>query len=104
MAVLERIMTRPIVYHIPVCPFSQRLEILLALKNKVDAVEFRVVDITRPQLRAAARLRADHVGLRTPDALQLVAARGAGCGTLVTNDRRLPTLPGLKVLQLSSLS
>ena len=49
MAVLERIMTRPIVYHIPVCPFSQRLEILLALKNKVDAVDFRVVDITRPR-------------------------------------------------------
>lgn len=63
-----------------------------------------LVDITRPQLRAAARLRAEHVGLRTPDALQLVAARSAACGTLVTNDRGLPTLPGLKVLQLSSLS
>ncbi len=24
---------KPIVYHIPVCPFSQRLEILLALKG-----------------------------------------------------------------------
>lgn len=41
--------TRPIVYHIPVCPFSQRLEILLALKGCPDAVEFRVVDITRPR-------------------------------------------------------
>jgi glutathione S-transferase len=40
---------RPIVYHIPVCPFSQRLEILLALKDRRDAVEFRVVDITRPR-------------------------------------------------------
>lgn len=40
---------RPIVYHIPVCPFSQRLEILLALKGCRDAVEFRVVDITRPR-------------------------------------------------------
>ncbi|SLN24027.1 glutathione S-transferase family protein [Oceanibacterium hippocampi] len=40
---------RPIVYHIPVCPFSQRLEILLALKGRPDAVEFRVVDITRPR-------------------------------------------------------
>lgn len=41
----------PTVYHIPVCPFSQRLEILLALKGKRDAVEFRVVDITRPRPR-----------------------------------------------------
>jgi glutathione S-transferase len=42
-------MDRPAVHHIPVCPFSQRLEILLALKGRRDAVEFRVVDITRPR-------------------------------------------------------
>ncbi|KUF09507.1 glutathione S-transferase [Pseudoponticoccus marisrubri] len=36
-------------HHIPVCPFSQRLEILLALKGLSDAVRFRVVDITRPR-------------------------------------------------------
>jgi glutathione S-transferase len=40
---------RPVVHHIPVCPFSQRLEILLALKALPDAVEFRKVDITRPR-------------------------------------------------------
>ena len=39
-----------IVYHIPVCPFSQRLEILLALRGLQDAVEFRVVDITKPRV------------------------------------------------------
>jgi glutathione S-transferase len=39
----------PIVHHIPVCPFSQRLEILLALKGLSERVEFRVVDITRPR-------------------------------------------------------
>ncbi len=38
----------PTVYHIPVCPFSQRLEILLALKGLDDRVAFHVVDITRP--------------------------------------------------------
>jgi glutathione S-transferase len=41
--------SHPIMHHIPVCPFSQRLEILLALKDRTDAVEFRVVDITRPR-------------------------------------------------------
>lgn len=40
---------RPIVHHIPVCPFSQRLEILLALKGAAGAIEFRVVDITKPR-------------------------------------------------------
>lgn len=39
----------PTVYHIPVCPFSQRLEILLALKDLGDRVTFHVVDITRPR-------------------------------------------------------
>ena len=38
-----------IVYHIPVCPFSQRLEIMLALRGLQDVVEFRVVDITVPR-------------------------------------------------------
>ena len=39
---------KPVIYHIPICPFSQRLEILLELKGKRDEVIFSVVDITRP--------------------------------------------------------
>ena len=61
----------------------------------------RIVDLTRDQLRAAAQLRAT-TGVKTPDALQLVAAIGAGCRTFLTNDRRLPTVPGLQVKHLSS--
>ncbi|MDD7970670.1 glutathione S-transferase family protein [Roseinatronobacter alkalisoli] len=38
-----------VVYHIPVCPFSQRLEILLALRGQEGAVEFRTVDISKPR-------------------------------------------------------
>lgn len=38
------------------CPFSQRLEILLALKGQTAAVEFRVVDITRPRDAALLEL------------------------------------------------
>ncbi len=36
-------------YHIPICPFSQRLEILLTLKDRRDEVSFHVVDITVPR-------------------------------------------------------
>ena len=36
-----------------------------------------------------------------PDALQLAAALSSGCKTFVTNDRRLPAVPGLRVVQLS---
>jgi predicted nucleic acid-binding protein len=61
----------------------------------------RLVDVDRDQLRAAAQLRAV-TGIKTPDALQVVAALGAGCTALVTNDRRLPPIPGLRVLQLGA--
>jgi glutathione S-transferase len=40
---------KPTIHHIPVCPFSQRLEILLELKGAREAVDFKVVDITRPR-------------------------------------------------------
>lgn len=40
---------KPIVYHIPVCPFSQRLEILLELKGLREQIDFHVVDITVPR-------------------------------------------------------
>lgn len=51
-------MTTFTVYHIPVCPFCQRLEILLTLKGLRDAVRFEKVDITKPRPPAlAAALR-----------------------------------------------
>lgn len=37
------------VYHIPVCPFCQRLEILMTLKGCRDEVRFEVVDVTQPR-------------------------------------------------------
>jgi len=37
------------VYHIPVCPFCQRLEILLTLKGCRQYIDFHVVDITSPR-------------------------------------------------------
>jgi glutathione S-transferase len=42
-------MPKPVIYHIPVCPFSQRIEILLALKDLSHLVDFHVVDITKPR-------------------------------------------------------
>ena len=60
----------------------------------------RLVDLTHDQLRAAAQLHA-LTGVKAPDALQLVAAISAGCHTFLTNDRRLPAIPSLKIRQLS---
>jgi predicted nucleic acid-binding protein len=61
----------------------------------------RIADISRDHLRAAAQLRAA-TGLKTPDSLQLVAALAAGCTSFLTNDREFPTIPGIRILQLTS--
>lgn len=59
------------------------------------------LDIDRDVLRAAAQLRAA-TRMRTPDAIQLATCLAAGCSAFVTNDRRLRSLPSLRVLELDS--
>lgn len=61
-----------------------------------------LVDLGRPLLHAAAHLRASR-GVRTPDAIQLAAALTERCGCFLTNDRRLPDLPRLPVIQLADV-
>lgn len=73
---------------------AQRYEELLTNSRGIA-----VIDLSRDQLRIAAQLRAA-TGVKTPGALQLAAALGAGCTTFVTNDRRIPEIRGMRVLQL----
>jgi len=73
---------------------------LEAVTSALTRSRIRLVEIGPPQLRAAAQLRAVHRAIRTPDALQISAALSSGCSTFVTNDRNLPTPPGLRVLQI----
>ena len=75
---------------------AERYEALLTRSRGI-----RLVELSHDQLRAAAQLRAA-TSVKTPDALQLVAAIGAGCTTFLTNDRRLPPVPGLRILELAS--
>jgi predicted nucleic acid-binding protein len=75
---------------------AERYELLLTRSRGI-----RMTELSRDQLRAAAQLRAV-TGVKTPDALQLVSALTAGCKAFLTNDRRLPRIPGLRVIQLSS--
>jgi predicted nucleic acid-binding protein len=59
----------------------------------------RMIELDRPLLRAAAQLRAS-AGVKTPDALQLAAGLATNCTAYLTNDRDLPSIPGLRILQL----
>ena len=77
---------------------AQRYEILLTRSRGV-----RLIDLTQALLRTAAQLRAG-AAIKTPDSLQLAAALTAGCKTFVTNDRRLPQVPALRIVELGSYS
>lgn len=75
---------------------AERYEALLTRSRGV-----RMVELSRDILRSAAQLRAA-TGAGTPDAMQLASALHASCSAFVTNDRRLPAVPGLKIVQLGA--
>jgi predicted nucleic acid-binding protein len=73
---------------------ATRYEALLTRSRGLELIE-----IDRSVLRVAAQLRGVH-GARAPDAIQMASALTRRCGSFLTNDRRLPSLPNLPVLQL----
>ena len=77
-------------------PLASRYEALLTRSRGLQ-----LVPVDLDQLRSAAHVRAQS-RLKTPDALQLAAALWAQCTVFVTNDGRIPSFPGIRVLQLES--
>jgi predicted nucleic acid-binding protein len=59
----------------------------------------RFIDVDRRLLKAAAQLRATFK-LGPPDAIQVAAALVSDCKSFLTNDRRIPAIPSLKILQM----
>ncbi len=84
-------------------PFRANNDVLAARYEALltNSRGVRLIEVTRHHLRRAARLRT-LIGVRTPDGLQLSAAQEAGCSGFLTNDRRLPAVPGLRIVQLAS--
>ena len=74
---------------------AERYEALLTRSRGLH-----MLDLSPELLRAAAQLRVV-TGIKTPDALQIAAALSAGCKAFVTNDRRIPAISGLRILQIS---
>jgi predicted nucleic acid-binding protein len=93
---LLEVLVRP--YRLGDTALAERYEALLSRSRGLT-----LVDLSRSVLRAAAQLRAVH-GIATPDALQVAAALSTRCGSFLTNDRRIPELPGMRVLQLHDLA
>ncbi len=77
---------------------AERYEALLTRSRGVT-----LAPLDLPVLRAAAALRGAAPSVRTPDALQLATALHHRCDSFVTNDRRLGSLPSLRVVHLDAL-
>lgn len=91
--------SRLAVHHIPVCPFSQRLEILLELKGARDAVDFNVVDITQPRSPALLALTRGSTALPV-----LVTPQGAVLKeSLVILDFLDEVMPGPRIARADPL-
>lgn len=61
----------------------------------------RFIEVDRRLLKAAAQVRA-RFKIRPPDAIQMAAALLGNCNSFLTNDRRIPAVPGLKILQVKN--
>lgn len=80
-----------------VLPYRQN-HIALIQKYEAFFANSLILPLTDAVFINAARLRANHSGLKTPDALHLATAQYHGCSSLWTNDNRLErTMQGYTV-------
>jgi predicted nucleic acid-binding protein len=75
---------------------AERYEAVLTRSRGV-----RMIDLSRDHLRLAAQVRAA-TRAATPDALQLATSLASRCSAFITNDRHLPAVPGLRIIQLAA--
>lgn len=73
-----------------------------AYEQALLGTDMRLLPITQPILREAARLRAT-TKLRTPDALHAATAQHVACVLFVSNDVGFRAVPGLPLVILDDL-
>ena len=83
-------------YRVGNAPLAGQYEALLTRSRGLHLHE-----VTSAVLRAAAQLRASH-NIKPPDAIHLATALMARCPVFLTNDRDLPIIPGIRILQVKS--
>jgi predicted nucleic acid-binding protein len=68
----------------------------------LHSAHFQTLAVNAHEAEQAAELRARY-NLRTPDAIQVASAIGAGCEAFLTNDLGLQRVTELRVLVLAEL-
>ena len=84
-------------------PMRDKNRALVALyEDFLGGEEIRRVAVNLDIIRAAASLAGDS-GLKLIDAIHVATAIDSRCGFFVTNDSRIRSIPGLRVLRLSEI-
>ena len=81
---------------------SGDMALALAYEQLFQQAQTRLIPITHTILREAARLRAT-TKPKTPDALHLATATGAGCALFITNDGGFRNTLGMPMVILDDL-
>lgn len=81
-------------------PFKMGNQGLEALYRQMlfSSSNLALLPVTRAIFERAAQLRAQIVGLKTPDAIHAATALEAGAMTFITNDTQFRQIPGLNVV------
>jgi len=78
-------------------PYRRGLASVGVVVGLFDRLPIGVVPLDRDIAASAARLRAQHAGLRLPDALVIATAISGGAVQLLTTDRKWPSSKQMKV-------
>jgi len=79
----------------------QRIDLVTQYQTILtQSATLEIMDVTKPIAIKAAELRAIH-NLKTPDSIQLATAFIAGAHFFITNDRGLPVIKNIKLVNLS---
>ncbi|WP_309672670.1 PIN domain-containing protein [Gemmatimonas sp.] len=78
-------------------PYRRGKASVLVVHNLIERLPITVVSLDAETASTAARVRAQHVGLRLPDALVIATAVHHAAERLITTDRKWPTASTMKI-------
>lgn len=67
------------------------------MRNLIERLPIAIIALDMEAAVTAARMRAQHVGLRLPDALVIATAAISAAEQLITTDHKWPTAKTMKI-------
>ena len=78
-------------------PFRRGKASVDVVRSLIERLPIAIIALDTETAVAAARIRAQHLGVRLPDALVIATAASSGAEQLITTDRHWPATKTMKV-------